>query len=759
MILKNLLRRKTRTVLTLIGIAIGVASVVALGAFAEGFINTYSTVLTSSGADIVLAQGDAPDLILSAVDESILPQARNVPGVKQVAGVLWGIVNIGDVPYFFINGLEPNEFAFKHYQVVEGQTLSGARQTLLGKTAAKTFKKQVGDFFKIHDASFRVVGIYETGKGAEEMGAVIALKEAQEIFKKPRSVTYYQLKVTRPEVTDATIKELERRFPKLSASRSASYLDDQQTTQMLRAMSWFIGLFALLGGGLVMMNTMLMSVFERTREIGVLRAVGWKSGRVLRMIMGEAMALSALGGVAGIALAIGLLYFMNQIPALSGFFENAITPGLFAQGMLIAFLLGGVGGLYPAWRAARLQPMEAMRYDGASQKVQRPKSKVEMSKFQLSTSNFQLSISNLSGLALRNIFRQRTRTILTALAIGIGVGLVVLLGGIADGFVSQLTAMGASSGELTVSEAKAADLSLAAVDDKIGRWIALQPAVASVSGMLFGIGSVPGASYFLILGIAPDSFAMSHYAPTEGARIRAPRQVMLGKIAAKNYKKKIGDTMQISGNNFLVVGIYETGTGYEDSAAVMALSEAQTLLKRPNQVTFFFVKLKDTTQIESLRAQIETRWKQVSVSKSTEYAEKTNDMQTFRAQASALSFVSVLIGGVGIMNAMLMSVSERTREIGTLRALGWRRRRVINMILSEAFALSFVSGLAGIAVGVGLGSLLALEPTAGSFLKPDFSPKLFAQAMLTALMLGGIGALYPAWRASSLSPAEALQYE
>ncbi|MBI3913750.1 MAG: ABC transporter permease [Chloroflexi bacterium] len=755
MILKNLLRRKTRTLLTLTGIAIGVAAVVALGAFAEGFINTYSTVLTSSGADVVLAQGDAVDLILSAVDESVLPQVQNVPGVKQVAGVLWGVVNVGDVPYFFINGLDPKEFGFKHYQVVEGQTITGARQTLLGRTAAKTFKKQVGDFFKIQEVSFRVVGIYETGQGVEEMGALLTLKEAQELFKKPRQVTYYQLKVTRPEVTDAVIKELERRMPKLSASRTASYMDDQQTTQIMRAMSWFIGLFALIGGGLVMMNTMLMSVFERTREIGVLRAVGWKSGRVLRMIVGEAMVLSALGGVAGIALAIGLIYVMNQLPGLNGFLENAVTPGLFAQGMIIAFLLGGVGGIYPAWRASRLQPVEAMRYDGGGGQAKSKKLKGKSENLKPETWNLKL----VAGLTLRNIFRQRTRTILTALAIGVGVGLVVLLGGIAEGFVSQLTALGANSGELTVSEAKAADLSFAAVDDKIGRWIAAQPAVESVSGMLFGVAAVPGAAYFLVLGVAPNTFAMQHYAPLEGERIRAPRQVMLGKIAAKNYKKKVGDTLQVSGNAFRVVGIYETGTAYEDGSAVMALSEAQTLLKRPNQVTFFFVKLNDTAQLETVRAQIEARWKQVSVSRSTEYAEKTNDVQSFRATASALSFISILIGGVGIMNAMLMSVSERTREIGTLRALGWRRRRVIGMIVRESFALSIVSGLFGIGLGVALGSLIGLEPTTGAFLKPDFSLKLFGQAMLTALALGGIGALYPAWRASGLAPAEALRYE
>src|SRR5574341_2537405 len=88
MIFKNLLRRKTRTLFTLFGVGIGVAAVVALGAMAEGFINSYSTVLTSSGADLILTQKDASDIIFSSVDESVGQEVATMPGVKQVAGVV-----------------------------------------------------------------------------------------------------------------------------------------------------------------------------------------------------------------------------------------------------------------------------------------------------------------------------------------------------------------------------------------------------------------------------------------------------------------------------------------------------------------------------------------------------------------------------------------------------------------------------------------------------------------------------------------------
>jgi ABC-type antimicrobial peptide transport system permease subunit len=192
---------------------------------------------------------------------------------------------------------------------------------------------------------------------------------------------------------------------------------------------------------------------------------------------------------------------------------------------------------------------------------------------------------------------------------------------------------------------------------------------------------------------------------------------------------------------------------------VITLSEAQQLFKKPNQVSWFFIKLNDLNQAETVKGQVEAKFPEVTVTKSSEYADKTNDMQTFRSMTAALSFLSILIGGIGIMNAMLMSVFERTREIGTLRALGWRRRRVLGMIVRESLVLSFFSGLVGIALGMGLGRLIELEPTMGPFLKSSYSVTLFVQAMAVALVLGAIGALYPAWRAANLSPIEALRYE
>ena len=108
---------------------------------------------------------------------------------------------------------------------------------------------------------------------------------------------------------------------------------------------------------------------------------------------------------------------------------------------------------------------------------------------------------------------------------------------------------------------------------------------------------------------------------------------------------------------------------------------------------------------------------------------------------------------------MMMSVFERTQEIGVLRALGWRRGRVLRMVIAESLAISLLAGAAGLVIGVALGGLLQLAPLYGPFLKTTYTPDLFVQALAFALALGAIGGLYPAWRATRLQPIEALRYE
>lgn len=129
------------------------------------------------------------------------------------------------------------------------------------------------------------------------------------------------------------------------------------------------------------------------------------------------------------------------------------------------------------------------------------------------------------------------------------------------------------------------------------------------------------------------------------------------------------------------------------------------------------------------------------------------------AMFGALTVITLLVSGIVMMNVMMMSVFERTQEIGVLRAIGWQRRRVLRMVMSESLALALLSGVAGLLIGVGLGWLVTFEPTYGAFLPPLFDPAVLGWTLLLTLVLGVLGGVYPAWHASGLRPVEALRYE
>jgi putative ABC transport system permease protein len=142
-----------------------------------------------------------------------------------------------------------------------------------------------------------------------------------------------------------------------------------------------------------------------------------------------------------------------------------------------------------------------------------------------------------------------------------------------------------------------------------------------------------------------------------------------------------------------------------------------------------------------------------------ESVETAPEMQSMRVMMWTVSLLAIIVGGIGMMNTMVMSVFERTREIGTLRALGWRRRRVLFAVFQESLVLGVLGVVCGILASMLLGAAMRQIPLFGSALAIVLSPPLLMQALVIALGLGVVGGLYPAWRAANLSPVEALRYE
>ncbi len=748
MILKNLWRRKTRTLLTMLGIAVGVAAVVALSAFGEGFASGFESIFGSTNADLTVGQKEAVMLLISSVDESIGDEIEAIPGVDTVSGTIISMVQMTESPYFVVMGEDPRSFTIAHYRLIAGSMISGRKQILLGKITAENFNKQVGESFRLNDVTYRVVGIYETGVSLEDGGAVMSLDDAQGLFDKKYKVNYFNVKVEDKARIDEIKSEIEARWPELIASRSGDASQQDDAINMYRSFGWFLGIFAIMVGGLGMMNTTMMSVLERTREIGVLRAMGWKASRVVWLIMGESLALAIGGGLLGIGLGIGLVQLASTVPAVESLLAGVFTPMMFVQAMTTAVLLGVVGGVFPAWRAAQLAPVEAMRYDSGVG--------AHMGGFA------QLMARLMGNSALRNLWRRPTRTLVTVLGVGIGVGFVVSLLGMVAGFYNQFNLMaGAGQADLLAEQSNTADLSLSVIDERTADQIATMPEVKSVSKIIFGVSSATGLPYFLVFGVDPSEEYIHHFRIHEGRSILRPGEVMIGLFASNSLKKTVGDSIRISGNPYQIVGIYETGTAYEDAGAAVSLKEAQAMFNKRRQVSLVGITLTDEARdrADEIAERLEREFPEIIVARSSEFAQGLNDMKVTEAVLNALIVLIMIVGGIVMMNAMLMSVFERTQEIGVLRAMGWRRWRIVSMVLVESLAVSAASAVLGIGIGVGLTALLVMEPTMGYFMTPDYSPRVFVEVIVLALVLGAIGGVYPAWRAAGLRPIEALRYE
>jgi len=727
----------------MLGIGIGVAAVIALGAMAEGIAEGYAAFAGGSGADLLVTKSDAGDLTLSTVDELAGERIAQLGNVRNVSGVIFNIVQMEKIPYFIVGGYAPDEVAIQHFKIVDGQPLSRDKEIILGRQAADNLKKSVGDTVRLYETPFRIVGIYETGQSFEDGGGVVSLSDAQVIFQKPRQVTFLEVQVRDPTQLDGVKTRIERLFRDLTVTEASDVADDQVTVQSMRAMAWGIGLIAVLIGGLGMMNTMVMAVFEQTREIGVLRAVGWRRGRVLRLIMNQSLVLSALGGLSGIGIGLGLVWLINRTPAISSYAPGVVKPQLLIQGMIVALVLGTVGGLYPAWRAAGLSPIEALRYDGGAGDGKEP------------------SWARMLGMTFRNLLRRRVRSLLTMGGIAIGVGLIVALGAITEGVIRDFTALAAQGGaELVAKQANVADMGYSVIEERIGYAIEAMPEVDDVSGVVWGFSSGRDVPFLMVFGIDPNGLGIQHFRVVEGERIRGRSEIMLGKAAADTMDKQVGDVLKLPGGIFRVTGIYETGVGYEEGGGVMALSDAQAAFDKPRQVSMLQIKVHDPAQVESVRAQIEHRFgDDVSVSTTATFIENSSDIQNTKAMLGAIFALAILVGGVVVTNTMVMAVMERTREIGTLRAVGWRQARVLWMVLSESLLLGLIAAGLGILVGIGLNAALGAIPGFGSFISAAYTPQIFFQAIVVSLFLGAVGGLYPAWHASRLRPVEALRYE
>jgi putative ABC transport system permease protein len=377
-ILKNVLRRPVRSVLTMTGMAVAVGAFVALVGISNGFLRSFLEIYERRGVDLVISKTQTLERLTSVVDERLGDRIAELPEVAAVSGGIVDVTQVGGEKggvFGVIQGLRPDSFMFNELTFVAGRNLTagdtGKRAVIIGEVLADSLKKHVGDAVDIYDEPFQLVGIYKSFASLEQGMAITLLPDLQKVLgRRPNEVTGFTVKLKREytgrqEAVTRAAKEIEALDPtgKIRAVPYKDYVSSTTQIQAANAMALMTSSVAIIIGVIGILNTMVMSVFERTHEIGILRAIGWRPSRIMRMILLESMLLSLAGGVVGTLGAVVLTGLLSKLPQISGFLEGHISAPIVLMGFVVAILSGLVGAAYPAYRGSRLLPTEALRHE------------------------------------------------------------------------------------------------------------------------------------------------------------------------------------------------------------------------------------------------------------------------------------------------------------------------------------------------------------------------------------------------------------
>ncbi|RUL86317.1 ABC transporter permease [Tautonia sociabilis] len=410
---KNLLTRPLRTTLALIGLSIPILGVLGLYSISGGLKNLVDDTLEKIQGVVVLRE-NAPSPVFSSLDPEYVERIAALPHVKNVAAEVWGfppsvegtsfmakaastellgrlrgqtqqqrmqnlfdpvILSGQDIPAHqglqtavFANALLPPDQGggrFLDHRDV------GQNRIVISRKLARDFAgpdgqpKQVGDHLTIGsgDAAedFEIIGIYDTGSMFLDGVMITDIDVARRILNVPDTmVSNIYVEADDPRRMSEVASAIEAALPDVDARE----MDELSTdfTRLLGDLDKFLLMIvslALLVGVVGIVNTMLMSTTERFAEFGVLRTNGWSRGDVLRLVTAESAYLGLWAGLVGSVLAMVLVALGNQF--IGGGLKLVLGPGLLGFGIGLSVVMGVLGGLYPAWRASRLVPMDAIR--------------------------------------------------------------------------------------------------------------------------------------------------------------------------------------------------------------------------------------------------------------------------------------------------------------------------------------------------------------------------------------------------------------
>ncbi len=370
----NLLRRKTRTFLALLGVAIGVAAIIVMVSIVDGLFLEFNDVV-SQFQGIQVLEKDAVDVVFSVMDESFGNELERVPNINIAIPEIWFVPDSIDsvqnsaasFTAISVYGLDVSRFAAANnsgwvFSVERGSTLSpsDAGFVLIGRSIADNYNKFVGSAIEVNNKKFRVKGIFSGSSDLIENVVAMNLSDARELSGiGAGKVSSFIVDLDDPSRVSQTVQLIEFRFPdEVKAFSSATYSEEfGSVLGDFRLLVFFVAAISSVVAGVGIVNTILMSIIERRKEIGTLKAVGWTRYEIVKLILIESLLVGVLGGIAGLLLGFGVDLLLQAALGLN----FAITLPLVLQAFFFALFLGVLSGIYPALRAASLDPVEALR--------------------------------------------------------------------------------------------------------------------------------------------------------------------------------------------------------------------------------------------------------------------------------------------------------------------------------------------------------------------------------------------------------------
>jgi putative ABC transport system permease protein len=376
-ILKNLRHRATRTLLTVLGLAIAVAAITVLWNTAWGYADSAGNYYAARDVDIVVVRAGVSNRLTSRLGIDLKQRLAAVPNVAHVDGILTEMVLLGDsnllgIPF---RGYALDSPTLAKLQLRDGRPLaaSDSSTVLIGNALAAALNMKAGETLEIEGTPFTISGVFLGNNPFDANSIVGRLPEVQKLMGRADVVSEYQLSVAPAARDEAGLDQVCRAIESLRDDAGAPLGFKAQPTNLFihratearlgTAMAWattaIVTALSLLG----MLNTMLMSVAERTRELGILQAIGWRKSRILRLVLGESLLISVAAAVAGSIVAVLLVQALALWPRTSLLVPSHLSTVALAVGSIGAIVMGIAGSLYPAAYAANLPPVEALERD------------------------------------------------------------------------------------------------------------------------------------------------------------------------------------------------------------------------------------------------------------------------------------------------------------------------------------------------------------------------------------------------------------